>query len=55
MYFPIGLPFHLLTIITGSTSHYAVFPEGYSMLIVRVMAAFIACFVGLRLGGNSEN
>ena len=55
MYFPIGIPFHLITIITGSTAHYAGFPEQYSLLIVPVMAAFIACFAGLRLRGNRVN
>jgi hypothetical protein len=49
IYFPVGLPFHLITITTGSTAHYAAFPERYSLLIVPVMAAFIACFATLRL------
>jgi hypothetical protein len=52
IYFPIGLPFHLITITTGSTAHYAAFPERYSLLIVPVMAAFIACFASLRLPNN---
>jgi hypothetical protein len=55
MYFPIGIPFHLITIITGSTTHYVAFPEQYSLLIVPVMAAFIACFASLRLRGNRVN
>jgi hypothetical protein len=55
MYFPIGLPFHLITITTGSTAHYSVFPEQYSLLIVPVMATFIACFAGLRLRGRRVN
>jgi len=49
IYFPVGLPFHLITITTGSTAHYAAFPERYSLLIVPVMAAFVACFASLRL------
>jgi hypothetical protein len=49
VYFPIGLPFHLITITTGSTTHYAAFPEQYSLLIVPVMAAMVACFASLRV------
>ncbi len=49
IYFPVGIPFHLITITTGSTAHYAAFPERYSLLIVPVMAAFMACFASLRL------
>jgi hypothetical protein len=52
IYFPVGLPFHLITITTGSTAHYALFPEQYSLLIVPVMGAFMACFASLRLRVN---
>ncbi len=52
IYFPIGLPFHLITITTGSTAHYAAFPEWYSLLIVPVMVVIMACFAGLRLRTN---
>ncbi len=53
IYFPIGLPFHLLTITTGSTAHYATFPEQYSLLVIPVMATFMACFASLRLRATS--
>ncbi len=49
IYFAIGLPLHLRTITTGSTAHYAAFPEQYSLVIVPVMAAIMACFATLRL------
>lgn len=49
IYFPLGLPLHLITITTGSTAHYAAFPERYSLVIVPVMAAIITCFASLRL------
>jgi cytochrome bd-type quinol oxidase subunit 2 len=49
VYFPIGIPFHILTVVTGSTAHYAAFPEQYSLLIVPVMAVIIACLASLRL------
>jgi hypothetical protein len=49
IYFPVGLPLHLRTIMTSSTAHYTAFPEQYSLLIVPVMAAFITCFACLRL------
>ncbi len=54
IYFPVGIPFHLITVTTGSTAHYAVFPEQYSLLIVPVMTAFIACFAGLRVRANQS-
>ena len=49
VYFPVGIPFHVLTVLTGSTAHYAAFPEQYSLLIVPVMGAIIACLAALRL------
>jgi hypothetical protein len=48
IYFPIGIPLHLMTVTTGSTAHYAAFPEQYSMLIAPVMAMFIGCLAALR-------
>jgi hypothetical protein len=52
VYFPLGLPLHLLTITTGSAAHYAPIPPWYSLLIVPVMAAFISCLATLRLSGE---
>lgn len=49
IYFPIGIPLHLLTIVTGSTAHYAALPGWYSLLIVPVMAALVAILATLRL------
>ncbi|HMQ32597.1 MAG TPA: hypothetical protein PKD53_17830 [Chloroflexaceae bacterium] len=49
IYFPIGLPFHLITMTTGATGHYAALPDWYSLLIVPVMAAIVTCFAALRL------
>lgn len=49
IYFPIGIPLHLITVTTGSTAHYTAIPEWYSLLIAPVMALFIACLAGLRL------
>jgi hypothetical protein len=51
IYFPVGLPLHLITITTGATDHYAAIPEWYSLLIVPVMTALIACLAALRLSG----
>ncbi len=53
IYFPLGLPLHLLTITTGSTTHYASIPPWYSLVIVPVMAAFISCLAALRLSGET--
>jgi hypothetical protein len=49
IYFLVGLPLHLITITTGATGHYAAIPAWYSLLIVPVMAAMVACFAALRL------
>lgn len=49
IYFPIGIPLHLITVTTGSTAHYAAIPEWYSLLIAPVMALFITCLAALRL------
>jgi hypothetical protein len=53
IYFPVGLPLHLITITTGSIDHYAAIPEWYSLLIVPVMAAIISCLAALRLSGTA--
>jgi hypothetical protein len=51
IYFPIGLPLHLMTITTGSTAQYAGIPEWYSLLIMPVMATFIALLAALHVAG----
>jgi hypothetical protein len=53
IYFPLGIPLHLITITTGSTAHYAAIPEWYSMLIAPVMVALIACLAALRLSDET--
>lgn len=49
IYFLISIPFHALTVVTGSTAHYDRFPEQYSKLIVPVMLSFVAGLASLRL------
>lgn len=53
IYFPIGIPLHLITITTGSTAQYAAIPAWYSLAIAPVMAAFITCLAMLRLPGSA--
>lgn len=48
IYFPVGLPLHVRTLVTGSVAHYGAIPAGYSALIVPVMAAMAALFASLR-------
>lgn len=48
VYFPIGIPFHIITILTGSTDHYEALPEWYSLVILPVMGAMILFFARLR-------
>lgn len=48
VYFPVGLPLHVRTLVTGSVAHYEAIPFGYSALIVPVMAAMALLFVSLR-------
>jgi hypothetical protein len=48
VYFPIGIPIHVITIVNGNTDHYGVFPGWYSFVILPVMLAMIAFFASLR-------
>ncbi len=48
VYFPIGIPIHVVTIVNGNTDHYGVFPDWYSFAILPVMLAMIAFFARLR-------
>jgi hypothetical protein len=41
VYFPIGIPLHVITIINGNADHYGVFPGWYSFAILPVMLAMI--------------
>lgn len=53
IYFPIGIPLHLITVTTGSTAQYTAIPEWYSMLIAPVMALFITCLALVRLADKT--
>jgi hypothetical protein len=53
IYFPIGIPLHLITVISGSTAQYSAIPEWYSLLIAPVMALFITCLAMLRPAGKT--
>ena len=48
VYFPIGIPIHVITIVSGNTDHYGVFPGWYSFAILPVMLAMIVFFARLR-------
>ena len=48
VYFPIGIPIHVITIVNGNADHYGVFPDWYSFAILPVMVAMIAFFARLR-------
>ncbi len=48
VYFPVGIPVHVITIVNGNTDHYEVFPGWYSFVILPVMLAMIAFFARLR-------
>jgi hypothetical protein len=48
VYFPIGIPFHVITIVNGNTNHYGVFPGWYSFVILPVMLAMVVIFARLR-------
>ena len=48
VYFPIGIPIHVITIVNGNTDHYGVFPEWYSLAILPMMLAMIVFFARLR-------
>ncbi len=48
VYFPIGIPVHVITIVNGNTDHYGVFPGWYSLVILPVMLAMVAFFGRLR-------
>ncbi len=48
VYFPIGIPIHVITIVNGNTDHYEVFPGWYSFAVLPVMLAMIVFFARLR-------
>jgi hypothetical protein len=48
VYFPIGIPIHVITIVNGNTDHYGVFPGWYSFVVLPVMLAMIVFFARLR-------
>jgi hypothetical protein len=48
VYFPIGIPIHVITIVNGNTDHYGVFPGWYSFAVLPVMLAMIVFFARLR-------
>jgi hypothetical protein len=54
VYFPIGIPVHVITIINGNTDHYGVFPGWYSLVILPVMLAMMAFFARLRNADRKE-
>jgi hypothetical protein len=54
VYFPIGIPVHVITIVNGNTDHYGVFPGWYSLVILPVMLAMMAFFARLRNADRKE-
>ena len=55
VYFPIGIPFHVITIVNGDTDHYGVFPGRYSFVIVPVMLTMVVFFARLRSADRKED
>jgi hypothetical protein len=54
VYFPIGIPIHVITIVNGNTDHYEVFPGWYSFAILPLMLAMIVFFARLRNAVREE-
>jgi cytochrome oxidase assembly protein ShyY1 len=54
VYFPIGIPIHVITIVNGNTDHYEVFPGWYSFAILPLMLAMIVFFARLRNADREE-
>jgi hypothetical protein len=50
VYFPIGLPLHVRTLVTGSAAHYDVVPAWYSLLIAPLMIGMLVIFARLGTG-----
>ena len=55
VYFPIGIPIHVITVVNGNTDHYGVFPGWYSFAILPVMLAMIVFFARLRNADRKED
>jgi len=55
VYFPISIPFHVITIVNSNTDHYGVFPGWYSFVILPVMLAMIVFFARLRNADRKED
>lgn len=55
VYFPIGIPFHVITIVNGDTDHYGVFPGWYSFVILPVMLTMVVFFARLRSADRKED
>ncbi len=55
VYFPIGIPIHVITIVNGNTDHYGVFPGWYSFAVLPVMLAMIIFFARLRSADRQED
>jgi hypothetical protein len=54
VYFPLGIPFHVITIINGNADHYGVFPGWNSFAILPVMLAMIFFFARLSNADRKE-
>lgn len=55
VYFPIGIPVHVITIVNGNIDHYGLFPGWYSFAILPVMLAMIVFFARLRNADRKED
>jgi hypothetical protein len=55
VYFPLGIPLHVITIVNGNADHYGVFPGWYSFAILPVMLAMIFFFARLRNADRKED
>lgn len=55
VYFPIGIPFHVITVVNGDTDHYEFFPAWYSFVILPVMLAMVVFFARLRNAARKED
>ena len=55
VYFPIGIPIHVITIVNGNTDHYEVFPGWYSFAVLPVMLAMIVFFARLRSADRQDD
>jgi hypothetical protein len=55
VYFPSGVPFHVITLVKGNTDHYAVFPDWYSAVILPVMLAMVVFFARLSNADRNED